>query len=192
MSKENVSKIFLLPGIELKEELKTKFNSFGFINTYLTVNPLTYPYEVLYLMFKPEKIDLDFMMFIDSLSSNKNFIETLDLSGGKILLVYRIPKKFKRDYDLFLEGKYSRMSKEFRACFAMEKLKLDSKGKPIREGNKYAKEPTNFYHIFHRSDFMIDLVQQKYGLDDDMMYDLELYEKQDFVKESLDYAGELW
>jgi hypothetical protein len=189
MKKENISTMFLLPGIQIKPELKQKFYSFGFRNTYLTCKPFTYPFEVIYLLFQPEALDVEFYAFTEELQKNTNFIEILDMSDRKVMLVYRVPRKFKRDYELFLDGRYSQTSKDFQACFAMEDYKRNEKGLPIRgKDGRPEKVPTTFYHVFNRTPFL----QQKwkdrlgYDYDSDILDGMELYEKQDPLKEALE------
>lgn len=190
--KENVSVVFLLPGVEIKSEIKNQFYSHGFRNTFLTCPPLTYPFEVIYLLFRPEVIDADFMSFAEELQKNPNFIEVIDGGKGKVLFVYRIPKRFRRDYELFLEGKYSKFSGDFRKCFQMEQFKLDINGRPIKEAGRYVKEFTNFHHIFNRTDHIKDVWKERLGYkqDEHILDDMELYDRQDSVKETLE--EELW
>jgi hypothetical protein len=186
VKKDNVSKVFLLPGIQIKEELRNRFNSFGFQNTYLSCEPFKYPFKTLFLLFRPDRLDMDFNLFVTNLQRNTHFVEVIDLNNGKVMLVYRIPREFTKDYDLFLAGKYSKLSDAFKACFSMEKIKIDPvTRKPIRDGYKYAKEPTNFYHIFNRTKERRDIIQEKYALEDDIMDQIEFFERQDPDKETL-------
>lgn len=192
MRKENVSTVFLLPGIEIKTELINEFYSQGFVNTFLTCEPLTYPFPVLYLLFRPDQVNADFIGFANNLQKNTNFIETLDAGKGKVLMVYRIPKRFRRDYELFLEGKYSKLSAEYKKCFQLEQFKVDIYGKPVKEGNKYIKEPTDFYHIFNKTDDIKSRWLERIGYPPEthILDDMEMYDMQDPVKETLE--EELW
>lgn len=202
-NKDNISTIFLLPGTEIKEETKKKFRTNGFINTYLTCDQLSYPFKVIYLLFQPKEFGMEFYSFMKEMQANQNFIEVVDLGKNKTLLVYRIPKRFTNDYDLFLEGKYSQLSKEYKRCFAMEDYKRDKNGNPVRENGKYVKEPSRFYHILNRTEELRDrwkLVLYGDGEDPDtidhtnayIVDDMELYEKQDPGKETLGLGIELW
>lgn len=191
--KDNVSKVFLFPGIEVKDDLKFKFNSFGFINTYLQVQPLTYPYPVIFLLFKPESFNIDFNNFVSEIQKNPNFIEIVDLFNGRILMTFRVPKKFTKDYYTFLEGKYSKLSAAFKSCFSMEKIKVDEKKQPIKKNGKLEKEPTNYYHIFNRTQFMKEHIKTKYNVDDDVVENIEFYDKQDPEQETLvTESDEIW
>lgn len=190
--KENVSTVFLLPGIRIEDKLKESFYANGFINTYLKCPPLEYPFPVIYILFKPVVINMDFIRFCERLQTNSNFLETLDAGKGKVLMVYKIPKHFKNDHDLFLKGKYSKMSKEYKECFILEKFKLDSDKKPIKENNVFVKEPTTFYHIFNRTEDMKKswLEFLGYSENTNILDDVEFYEKPNLEKEEL--IEELW
>lgn len=187
-NKENVSTIFLLPGIEIKRELKLSFYNNGFVNTFLTCKGLSYPFEVIFLLFNPKQIDINFCSFIEDLKKNTNFLEVLDVGLNKILLVYRIPKKFRLDYNLFLEGKYSELSEEYKKCFSLEKFKLDGYGNKVIEKGKYIMEPSNFYHIFNKTEHLKNIWLDKLGISKEeshILDNVELYEKQDTIKEDL-------
>lgn len=190
--KENVSTVFLLPGIEIKDELKDLFYTFGFENTFLTCPPLSYPYEVIYLLFKPVSINMDFMRSAERLQINENFIETLDGGNNKVVLVYRIPKRFKRDYEMFLEGKYSKLGEDFKKCFVLEEFVKDINGKPVKENGRYLKEPSDFFHIFNQTDKIKDKWKERLGYSEDehILDGCELYSKQDPIEETLE--EELW
>lgn len=192
MNKENVSTVFLLPGIEIREELKDQFYSFGFQNTFLTCPPLTYPFPVLYLLFKPKSIDQDFIRFGEELHRNPNFLETIDAGKGKVVFIYRVPKRFRHDYELFLEGKYSKLSAEYKRCFQMEQYKLDKLGRHVVEGGKWVREYTPFYHVFYRTDHIKENWKAAlgYGPDDHIIDDMEFFDKQNPDKETMD--EELW
>lgn len=192
MRKENVSTVFLLPGIEIKNELKNMFYTFGFENTFLTCKPLEYPWPVLYILFKPSVIDLEFTRFADELQKNPNFIEVIDAGRNKVLFVYRVPNRFKKDYQLFIDGKYSKLSEEYRKCFVMEQPRIDPiTNKPIKDGGRYVMEYTDFYHIFHRTDHIKAVWAERLGYDDDeILDDMEMYDRQDVTKETME--EELW
>lgn len=199
--KVNVSRLFLLPGIQVDDKVRANFTRFGFVNTYLTCDQLSYPYNVIYLLFKPKDLDLEFYTFTKNMEKNPNFIEAIDLGQNKVVLIYRIPKRFKQDYGLFLEGKYSKLSKDFQSCFALEELKRDDQGKPILDGGRYVKEPSRFFHIFNRTEWLKDRWKLKlYGTTDKdgnqfihpkdvadaaVLDDMELYDVQNPVDELL-------
>lgn len=185
----NISTIFLLPGIEIDNGLKKSFNQFGFVNTYTTCKSFTFPYKVVYLLFKPVSMDMAFYSFIESLKKNKNFVNELDLGYNRLMVVYKVPTRFNNDYDLFLEGKYSKLSAEFKSCFAMEEWKRTSTGALAKDiNNRPIKEPSTFYHVFHRTKEFVTRWKERLGYDpdDDILNDVELYEKQNEEEETYD------
>jgi hypothetical protein len=190
-----MSAVFLLKVIEIEPKLKRQLRTFGFINTYLTCEPIHYPYEVLYVLFKPEKLDIEFANYISALQKNPNFIEVLDLAG-KVMIVYRIPKKFKVDYQRFLRGKYSELSKEFQKCFVLEDYKRNESGIILKDAHQRPiRDKTVFHHIFNRTDERKEYLREKLGYtieNSDIFDDIELYDKQDPEKESYDTNDELW
>lgn len=203
MTKINVSRLFLLPGIQLSNSLKKDFERFNFVNTYLKCDDLKYSFEVIFLLFKPDDFDISFYSFSRNMSKNPNYIETIDLNNHRVVMVFRIPKRFKEDYNHFLNGDYSKMSKEFQSCFALEQYKFDSNGNLIKENGKYVYEPTIFYHVFNKTQKLKDVWKLKlYGQDskDGIIYEpdsnlideIELYEKQDPLLETLDVGFEIW
>lgn len=208
MSKTNISRLFLLPGIQLDEKVKREFGRFGFVNTYLTCEQLSYNYNVIFLVFIPPALDLEFYSFSKNMEKNPNFIEAIDLGNRKVVMIYRIPKRFTKDYEYFLDGKYSRLSKDFQRCFAMEDIARDENGKPMISDGKYVKEPSRFFHIFNRTEWLKDKWKLKlYGAQDSegnisfsprdeaaahLLDDLELHDKQDPVMEFLDVGFEIW
>ncbi len=199
--KLNVSRLFLLPGIQLDEKIKRDFSRFGFVNTYLTCDQLSYPYNVIYLVFKPNELDLEFYAFSKNMQKNPNFIEAIDLGRNKVVMIFRVPKRFKADYALFLDGQYSKLSKDFQSCFALEDIKRDDNGKPVLDGNKYVKEPSRFFHIFNRTQWLKDRWKLRlYGREDAegnvsytprdevdalILDEVELFDRQDPVLELL-------
>lgn len=190
----NISTMFLLPGIEIKPELMRQFRSFGFLSSYLTCKPYSYPYEVIYLLFEPKKFDLDLTNFVNALQKNTNFIEVIDLAK-KMVIVYRIPKKFRVDYNRFMKGEYSKLSTEFQRCFILEQYKRNKDGTLIKDShNRPIVEPTMFHHIFKRTQIQIDKWKEKLGYDteDDILDDMELYDIQDPEKETYILEEETW
>jgi hypothetical protein len=90
----------------------------GFINGYIKDDRMKHGYEdSVYLLFKP--VDLDkFREFLDSeYERTKSIIEDYDYEDGFVVVVYQLNEKFKNDYELIKQGKYSKTSKEFQSEF---------------------------------------------------------------------------
>lgn len=206
--KPNISRLFLLPGIQIEEKTKKLFAQFGFVNTFLSCAQLSYSFNVIFLLFKPSEFDMGFYTFARNMEKNPNFIETIDLGQNQVAMIYRIPRRFTKDYELFLDGQYSKLSKEFQSCFAMEDFKRDSNGRPIIDAGRYLKEPSRFYHVFNRTEWLKDRWKLKlYGHEDKdgnvilspkdrheaaILDDVELFDKQDPELETLLLEFELW
>jgi len=131
-STNNTSK-FLLPIFGLKIEELCKL---GFINAYLKdVNREPTDDSIhIYVLFKPdkegkivedrygketkqesqyEKLVKKIEKLDDEDSTNSIYIEDYDYEDGYIVLVLRFPEKFRKDYNRFVKGKYSKLSSEF-------------------------------------------------------------------------------
>ena len=90
----------------------------GFINGYIKDDRMKHGYEnSVYLLFRP--VDLDkFREFLDSeYERTKYIIEDYDYEDGFVVVVYQLNEKFKDDYELIKQGKYSKTSKEFQDEF---------------------------------------------------------------------------
>lgn len=185
-NKENISTIFLLPSTGIALRMREYFPKFGFVNTYIS-SDISYPFPCLYILFQPDKLDRGTISFFKELEKESNFIESFDLEKGQIVFTFRIPKKFDRDYNIFLTGKYSKMSKSFKDLFPKEVYVYDNKGKAVKNNfGSYLKEPSKFYHIFNRTEYLKQKWAEKLNIDLEMFTDdNELYDIQDPVKETL-------
>lgn len=181
--RDNISTIFLLPCLQIKQDTKDRFYSQGFVNTYLFFDKTQYEYFTpLYLLFKPEAFNIDFYKFMLQLEKNQNYIETLDYPNGQVVFVFRIPKRYDRDYRLFLSGKYSRFSKEFKNNFPLKVYKVDHKGTLIKGTNGWQQEDSIFYHIFNKTEYLKDIYRENLGSND---LPEELYDKYKPEEENL-------
>jgi hypothetical protein len=80
-----------------------------------------YSYPVIYCLFKPPNLQ-EFNDFIQSETEDGAMIvHEYDLPGGFVVLVYKFPELYERDYKLILEGKYSKTSDTFKSIFPVVK-----------------------------------------------------------------------
>lgn len=180
--KDNLSSIFLLPSIQLDARTRSRFNTYGFINSFTSCNRLKYNHPVLFLLFKPEKFNKQFLNFYQDLSKNRNFLEEYDLGDNYLLIVFEIPEKFIPDYKFFLEGKYSKMSKDYQRLFPNT---VFTKG--VMKDGKYIQKVSSFYHIFNRTDYLKERWREKLGYyNTDIFDNIELYHKQNPKKEYIE------
>ena len=185
MIKENISTIFLLPAIKIKDSIKKEFRDNGFINTYITTNKVKYPYKVIFLLFRPDEFTFEYAGFENRLISNENYIECLDIGNKYILYTFKIPEIFTKEYNLFIEGKYSEFSDKYKDLFPRKSHVFDSNKKPItdKKGN-YVLEDSPYFKIFNKNKDFKDNLASKLGYEDSsMLDDMELYDKQDETKE---------
>jgi len=159
--KNTFTTIFMLPTIKLP---MLKLKKAGFLDSYLKDDISDIKYEnCIYLLFKPNDIDL-FKDYLDSeYERTKQIIEDYDYEGGFVVVVYKLMKCFKKDYKLVKKGKYSKTSKSFQNSFP-KVIKLMKNG-------LHRDELSLQYRIFNKANDLIEYWQDKLGItywDEDM------------------------
>lgn len=109
------STIFLLPAVGLKREIVRKY---GFIAAYLDdKNHEVHHKNAIYILYHPVKMD-DFQSFLrGEYIRTPLLIEDYDYAEGYVVTVYKLPLDFMGDYELFLQGKYSKFSEKYKSKF---------------------------------------------------------------------------
>jgi len=113
--KKNITSLFIVPTLKItKDDIK----GHNMINGYLIDIERDTQYEdSVYILFRPPDMLL-FQGFVEKqYETNKLLIDDYDYDDGFVVLVYKLPSKFKKDYDLIKEGKYSETSKEYQNIF---------------------------------------------------------------------------
>lgn len=131
--KHNCSTLFLLYPLGLE---RRKIIEFGFKSAYIADASKDVGYEnPVFLLFKPDSMTM-FQAFADSEYLRVNphtdtfdLVEDYDYEKGYVVLLYQFPEEFKEDYERFLEGKYSRFSKKFKATYP-KMIKIPNNGIP--------------------------------------------------------------
>ena len=146
--------IFMVP------TLKTPKNSLrnnGFINAYLVDNVSESTYEdCIYILFKPKDLDM-FKDFLDSeYERTKQIVEDYDYEGGFVVVVYKLSQKWKEDFNLIKQGKYSQTSDGFQKVFP-KVIKLMKNG-------LHRDELSLQYRIFNKTNDLIEYWQDKLGI----------------------------
>lgn len=156
-SSKNCSTIFLLRGVGLDRQSILKH---GFISAYIDdINHETHYPHAVYLLYKPKQIDV-FEKFIQSeYKRTPLLVEDYDYPGGYIVTVYKFPKEFMEEYQLFLQGKYSKFSKKYTDLFPVLVEVTDENG---NKSEKYSLQ----YHIFNRTSAMKRYLEEKFGYSD--------------------------
>ncbi len=172
--KKSVSTIFMVPTLGIDRESLRKN---GFLNGYESDKDKEDNYaDAVYLLFHPPNMDR-FREFLDyEYDRTSSLIEDYDAEKDFIVLVYSLNPKFKMDFELIKQGKYSKTSQEFQSIFP-KVVKVMKKGLP-RE------ETTLQYKIFNKSDDLREYWESRIAVDFDN--DKEVWNGYDIIKETLD------
>lgn len=129
---------------------------YGFINAFISDSNKDHQYEnCVYLLFKPSDMDL-FMDFLEKEQEVRNVVEDYDYPGGYVVVVYLMPTKFYKDYDLIKQGLYSHTSKEFQNLFP--------KVVKIMKNGKHRDDISLQYRIFNRTQDLVNFWEEKLGV----------------------------
>jgi hypothetical protein len=160
-AKKTITTIFIVPSLKIGRE-KLKAN--GFVNGYekdVTQDSPQYEDSV-YLLFKPEDLQKFRIFMEDEVDDTPQIVDDYDYEGGYVVVVYKLESKFKKDYKLIKEGKYSKTSPEFQALFP-------KKVNVLR--NRIPKEEISLqYRAFTKAEDLRKFWEDKLGVkfDDDM------------------------
>lgn len=105
--------VFLLPILNMEE---TILENAGFINAYLQYpeGELTAERNVIYLLFKINKIE-SFNRVLNKVQ--KDILQEWDEDGGHVIVAIALPDEFNDDYELFLNGQYSKFSSKLKDAY---------------------------------------------------------------------------
>lgn len=97
---------------------------YGFKGAYLyDENHISASPRVVYCLFKPPNLQ-EFNEFVQmELDDNADIIDEYDYPEGHVVLVYRFPEIYSKDFDLIVAGKYSQCSDTFKVLFPVTKSK---------------------------------------------------------------------
>lgn len=113
--KTTITSIFIVPTLSIN---RTTLQDVGFVQGYIgDVRQDIQHKNAVYLLFKPKNLD-SFRSFLENEHSlKKEIIDDYDYEDGYVVVVYKLNKKFKSDFDLIKEGKYSKTSENFQKIF---------------------------------------------------------------------------
>lgn len=158
--KKNITTIFIIPTLKINREALKDHNC---INGYIKDGRKDVQYEnAVYLLFKPKNLD-QFRYFLDGEYERTNqIVDDYDYEDGFIVLVYKLDKNLKNDFDLVKRGKYSLTSDKFQDIFPIE---FDV----VKNGSK-EKYNSLQYRIFTKSEDLKRHWEDMLGVDfkDDM------------------------
>ena len=177
-SKSTLTTILLLPAIGMSRRALLKY---GFINAYLADIDSEIEYkDCVYILFKPDSIDR-FESFFMREKESKNFVTQYDYEGGYIVLVYSILDKFKADYNLGLDGIYSKFSNEYKETFP-KFVKVVNSETGILESQISLQ-----FHIINRSIALRNMWEEEFKVKfKDLGEDMEVWGRYDIHHETLD------
>jgi hypothetical protein len=172
--KKNITSIFMVPTLKVP---KDALRSNGFINAYIKDAGREDQYaDSIYLLFKPTDLD-KFREFLDSeYERTKTVIEDYDYEDGFVVVVYQLSDKYKKDFVLIKEGKYSKTSAEFQKLFP-KVVKI------VRNGLN-RDEISLQYRIFNKAEDLVSFWEEKLGIDFEKEF--EVWEGWDEQKEILE------
>lgn len=151
---KTITSIFMVPTLKIdREDLKKN----GFINAYIRDGRTDIQYEnSVYLLFKPEQLDV-FRVFLDKeYERTQQVIDDYDYDGGFVVVVYKLDKRFSKDFELIKLGKYSQTSREFQEQFP--------KIIKIVRGGFHKDEISLQYRIFNKTQDLVDFWEDKLGV----------------------------
>ena len=176
--KKNITSIFMVPTLKVP---KDALRGNGFINAYVKDDRREDEYkESIYLLFKPTDLD-KFREFLDNeYERTKTIIEDYDYEDGYVVVVYQLNNKYKKDFQLIKQGKYSKTSSDFQ--------KLFPKIIKIIKSGLHRDELSLQYRIFNKAADLIEFWQDKLGIDLELTVgiDFEVWEGWDEQKEILE------
>lgn len=128
--------------------------------------------ELLYVLFKNKKLSKEQIekILISVSNSKLKVLHSYELIEDHFMIVLEFPKNFTEDYHNLVEGKYSKLSKEFKKAFPETKPLYNKEGKEI------AKEYTLYYHIYNKTKWLKNFWMERLGLAE-ISENLELWSK---------------
>lgn len=153
--KKTITSIFMVPTLKIG---RNKLMENGFINAYVSDVDRQPAYQgAVYLLFQPKDLDKFREFLEDEYERTKDIIDEYDYDGGYVVVVYKLDSKFKKDFSLIKEGRYSKTSKEFQALFP-KIVKVQKEG--LRRD-----EISLQYRIFNKTEDLIKFWEDKLGVE---------------------------
>lgn len=171
--KKTITTIFIVRSLNIDRK---KLEDNGFMNGYeRDVEEDSPQYEdSVYLLFKPFDLQKFRIFLEDEVDKTPQIVDDYDYDGGYVVVVYKLEGKFKKDYRLIREGKYSQTSPQFQKLFP----KIT---KIIKNG--VSKDEVSVQHrIFNKTEDLRKFWEDKFGVEfDETMEVWEGYFKENEV-----------
>jgi len=171
--KKTITSIFMVPTLNVPKD--ALLNN-GFLNAYVGDVDKDIQYEnSVYLLFLPKDIE-QFREFLDDeYERSESVIDDYDYPNGYVIIVYKLNHKFKNDYNLIKEGRYSETSKKFQELF--------SRVVKVKKNGLHRDHVSLQYRIFNKTEDMIEYWESKLGIE--FTENLEVWDGYDIAKETL-------
>lgn len=162
---KTITTIFMVPTLKIPRET---LHANDFLNGYARDDMRDENYEdACYLLFRPRNVDR-FREFLDSeYERTKDIIDDYDHPHGFVVVVYKLSDRFKGDFDLIRESRYSKTSPEFQALFP-KVVKI------TRENGLQMDELSLQVRIFRKTDDLRKFWEEKFQVD--LMDHVEFWE----------------
>ncbi len=173
--KKTISSIFMVPTLKIGRE-RLRLN--GFINGYASDGKQEAPHyeDSCYILFKPNRMEMFNQFLNEEYARTKNILDDYDYEGGFVVVVYELNKRYKEDFNLIRQGKYSRTSDNFKELFDPV-VKIIKNGIPIEEKSLQ-------YKIFNKTDDLKSYWEDRIVVD--FSKGMEVWDIWDESKETLD------
>lgn len=173
-TRKTCSSLFLLAGIGLTRRSLLKY---GFLSAYID-DSTHEPHwkDSIYLLFRPDNV-AQLQLFLTGEMSKGIVVDDYDYPGGYVVIVYKFPDKYMIEYNLFLQGKYSKFRKEYK----------DLCPDVIRVLKNGVEEDTYslHYHVFNKSEYIKKYWEER--LETSISPEMEMWSSPDIEgKETLD------
>lgn len=124
----------------------------GFVDSYTTDPAYDFNKDkkLIFMLFKNKKLTVEDLTNIVGVLAVKpvSIIHSYELINDYCMLVVEFPKEYENDYEMFLEGRYSKLSEDFKENFPDTREVFNEKNQRVGE------EYTIYYHIFNRTDWL--------------------------------------
>ena len=153
--KKTITTIFIVRSLNID---RRKLEDNGFLNGYekdVTQDSPQHEGSV-YLLFKPDDLHKFRIFLEDEVDRTPQIIDDYDYDGGYVVIVYKLESKFKKDYRLIREGKYSKTSPQFQALFP--------KITKIIRGGLHKDEISIQYRIFNKTEDLRNFWEERFGV----------------------------
>lgn len=153
-----------------------------FVNAYLgdeLVSPWDYHNQHIVVVASGYQ-DVYYENFEEQLKSHKNYVDSYDVVEGGYFIghVFKIPEEFLEDFELFLKGKYSKVSSRAQECIKHNAIRSPL-SKIIPEIGK-----TGYVAIFTKHEFIANLWSNK--MDVELDSTMEVWPSPTVVDELVD------